>query len=103
MDYKKIKTNSAMNKSVKINLKLHGDNVSLYALKRIEELEEKVKKQQVYAEQKWNEGCKTTLSDISVCFLDAGNLKKVKEEREKIVLSAIGKKIKDFPLPKFVK
>ena len=35
-----IKTNSKMNKSVKELLKLRGDNISLYALKRIEELEQ---------------------------------------------------------------
>ena len=40
MDYKNIKTNPKMNETVKDMLKLNDDNYSLYALKRIEELEQ---------------------------------------------------------------
>ena len=39
MDYREIKTSPEMDESLKQNLKLRGDNISLYALKRIEELE----------------------------------------------------------------
>jgi len=39
---KMIKTNPKMNEVVKETLKMRGDNMSLYALKRIEELEEQV-------------------------------------------------------------
>ena len=38
-----IKTNDKMNETVKDTLKMRGDNMSLYAAKRIEELEEQVK------------------------------------------------------------
>ena len=40
MDYKNIKINPKMNETVKDMLKLNDDNCSLYALKRIEELEQ---------------------------------------------------------------
>ena len=42
MNYKNIKTNHKMNETVKDMLKLNDDNYSLYALKRIEELEQEV-------------------------------------------------------------
>ena len=42
MNYKNIKTNYRMNEIVKDMLKLNDDNYSLYALKRIEELEQEV-------------------------------------------------------------
>ena len=42
MNYKNIKTNHKMNETVKDILKLNDDNYSLYALKRIEELEQEV-------------------------------------------------------------
>ena len=35
-----IKTNEKLNETVKDTLKMRGDNMSLYALKRIEELEQ---------------------------------------------------------------
>ena len=35
-----IKTNEKLNETVKDTLKMRGDNISLYALKRIEELEQ---------------------------------------------------------------
>lgn len=39
MNYKDINTTDKMNKNVKEMLLLKNDNISLYALKRIEELE----------------------------------------------------------------
>lgn len=39
MDYKNITTTEKLNETVKDTLKMRGDNMSLYALKRIEELE----------------------------------------------------------------
>ena len=44
MNYNDIKTNEKMNENVKEMLKLRGDNISLYAAKRIEELECKTNK-----------------------------------------------------------
>lgn len=43
MNYKEIKTNEKMNLLVKDMLNLSQDNYSLYALKRIEELEEQLR------------------------------------------------------------
>ena len=38
-----IKTNDKMNQTIKETLKMRGDNMSLYALKRIDELEKQLK------------------------------------------------------------
>lgn len=47
MDYKTINTTDKMNKSIKEMLRMKGDNISLYALKRIEELENLTHKPQI--------------------------------------------------------
>ena len=44
MNYKDINTTDKMNKNIKVMLLLKGDNISLYALKRIEELEDLIHK-----------------------------------------------------------
>lgn len=48
-----IKTNDKLNQTVKETLKMRGDNMSLYAVKRIEELEEKLKQQIEEWQTKW--------------------------------------------------
>ncbi len=52
-------------------------------------------------EKTWDSACKKTLENISKTFLDEGNLSKVDHLNGIVVMEAVGKTIKNFPIPDY--